>query len=213
MHLADRELRIEGDCSILTKALERSKTLPDGNLAAAREQAGLIDEFERDHGPLPVPHADVCLTSSCTDQRAYDEQREQTGVAAIVVQTHAMSVLDAVRDDVDADVAIYDEADALPGVAAGYAEARVLPLDLAAVQHRHAPPGLADAVAAFETWAARTLDRDAVVFKQQATEAVRHAAAIRATLRDLTAETRATCRAALAPSSRSIRVSPIAAPR
>ena len=63
-----------------------------------------------------------------------------------------------------------------------------MPLDLAAVQHRHAPPGLADAVAAFETWAARTLDRDAVVFKQQATEAVRHAAAIRATLRDLTAE-------------------------
>lgn len=46
MHLADRELRIEGDCSILTKALERSKTLPDGNLAVAREHAGLIDDFE-----------------------------------------------------------------------------------------------------------------------------------------------------------------------
>ena len=157
-------------------------------LAAAREHAGLIDDFERDHGPLPVPHADVCLTSSCTDQRAYDEQRERTGAAAIVVQTHAMSVLDAVRGDVDADVAIYDEADALPGVAAGFAEARVSPLDLAAVQHRHAPPGLADAVAAFKTWGARTLGRDAVVFKQQAPEAVRHADAIRATLRDLTAE-------------------------
>ena len=157
-------------------------------LASAREHAGLIDDFERDHGPLPVPHADVCLTSSCTDQRAYDAQRERTEAAAIVVQTHAMSVLDAVRGDVDADVAIYDEADALPGVAAGFAEARVSPLDLAAVQHRHAPPGLAGAVAAFETWAARTLDRDAVVFKQQAPEAVRHADAIRATLRDLTAE-------------------------
>jgi len=157
-------------------------------LAAAREHAGLIDEFERDHGPLPVPHADVCLTSSCTDQRTYDAQRERTEAAAIVVQTHAMSVLDAVRGDVDADVAIYDEADALPGVVAGFAEARVSPLDLAAVQHRHAPPGLADAVAAFETWAARTLSRDAVVFKQQAPEAVRHADAIRATLRDLTAE-------------------------
>ena len=157
-------------------------------LASAREHAGLIDDFERDHGPLPVPHANVCLTSSCTDQRAYDAQRERTEAAAIVVQTHAMSVLDAVRGDVDADVAIYDEADALPGVAAGFAEARVSPLDLAAVQHRHAPPGLAGAVAAFETWAARTLDRDAVVFKQQAPEAVRHADAIRATLRDLTAE-------------------------
>ena len=157
-------------------------------LASAREHAGLIDDFERDHGPLPVPHADVCLTSSCTDQRAYDAQRERTEAAAIVVQTHAMSVLDAVRGDVDADVAIYDEADALPGVAAGFAEARVSPLDLAAVQHRHAPPGLVDAIEAFETWAARTLDRDAVVFKQQAPEAVRHADAIRATLRDLTAE-------------------------
>ena len=31
LHLADRELRIDGDCPILTKALERSKTLPDGN--------------------------------------------------------------------------------------------------------------------------------------------------------------------------------------
>ncbi len=181
MHVADHELRIDDDCSILTKALKQSKTLPDGNLAAAREHAGLIDDFERDHGPLPVPHAAVCLTSSCTDQRTYDAQRERTEAAAIVVQTHAMSVLDAVRGDVDADVA-------LPGVAAGFAKARVSPLDLAAVQHRHAPPGLADAVAAFETWAARTLDRDAVIFKQQAPEAVRHADAIRATLRDLTAE-------------------------
>ena len=157
-------------------------------LAAARKHAGLIDDFERDHGPLPLPHADVCLTSSCTDQRAYDEQREQTEAAAIVVQTHAMSVLDAVRGAVTADVAIYDEADALPGAAAGFAEARVSPLDLAAVQHRHAPPGLADAVAAFETWAARALDRAKVVFTQQAPEAVRHADAIRETLRDVPAE-------------------------
>lgn len=157
-------------------------------LAAAREHAGLIDDFERDHGPLPLPHADVCLTSSCTDQRAYDEQREQTEAAAIVVQTHAMSVLDAVRGAVTADVAIYDEADALPGAAAGFAEARVSPLDLAAVQHRHAPPGLADAVAAFETWAAGALDRDEVVFTQQAPEAIRHADAIRETLRDVPAE-------------------------
>ena len=157
-------------------------------LASARKHARLIDDFERDHGPLPLPHADVCLTSSCTDQRAYDEQREQTEAAAIVVQTHAMSVLDAVRGAVTADVAIYDEADALPGAAAGFAEARVSPLDLAAVQHRHAPPGLADAVAAFETWAARALDRDEVVFTQQAPEAVRHADAIRETLREVSAE-------------------------
>lgn len=157
-------------------------------LAAAREHAGPIDDFERDHGPLPLPHADVCLTSSCTDQRAYAAQREQTEAAAIVVQTHAMSVLDAVRGAVTAEVTIYDEADALPGAAAGFAEARVSPLDLAAVQHRHAPPGLADAVAAFETWAAGALDRDEVVFTHQAPEAVRHADAIRETLRDVPAE-------------------------
>ena len=46
MHLADRELRIDGDRPILTKALDQPKTLPDGNLAAAREHAGLIDDFE-----------------------------------------------------------------------------------------------------------------------------------------------------------------------
>ena len=157
-------------------------------LTAAREHAGLIDDFERDNGPLPLPHSDLCLTSSCTDQQAYDAQRVRTGQAAIVVQTHAMSVLDAVRGCVDADVVIYDEADALPSAAAGFAEARVSPLDLAAVQERHAPPGLAGAVDAFEAWAERTLDGGKVAFKQNASGAVRHARAIRAALAGLDAE-------------------------
>ena len=157
-------------------------------LAAAREHAGLIDEFERDNGPLPLPHSDICLTSSCTDQRAYDEQRARTETADIVVQTHAMSVLDVVRGCVNADVAIYDEADALPSAAAGFAEARVSPLDLAAVQERHAPPGLARAVEAFEAWAGCALDRGKVALKQNAPDAVRHAEAIRTALQGLTAE-------------------------
>ena len=157
-------------------------------LAAARKHAGLIDAFEIGDGPLPLPHSDICLTSSCTNQRAYDEQRDETETADIVVQTHAMSVLDAVRGDVTADVAIYDEADALPSAAAGFAEARVSPLDLTAIRERHAPPGLADAMEAFEAWADSTLDGDKALFKQNDADAVRHAAAIRATLVGLTAE-------------------------
>ena len=108
-------------------------------LAAARKHAGLIDAFEIDNGPLPLPHSDICLTSSCTNQRVYDEQRAETETADIVVQTHAMSVLDAVRGDVTADVAIYDEADALPSAAAGFAEARVSLLDLTAMALAESP--------------------------------------------------------------------------
>ena len=151
-------------------------------LGAAREHRGLIDEFEIDHDPLPVPRADVCLTASCTDQRAYEAQRAEAGAADVVVQTHAMSILDAVRGAVSADVAIYDEADALPSAAAGFAEARVTPLDLAAVADRYALAGLEDAAAAFEAWAGRAVGAEGVVFKQDHPEAVRHAEAIRAAL-------------------------------
>ncbi len=153
-------------------------------LKEARAHAGLIDDFETDHGPLPVPRADICLTSSCPDQKAYDDQRREAGAAAIVVQTHAMSVLDAVRNEVCADIVVYDEGDALPAAAAGFAEARVTPFDLAAVRERHGPPGLDDAVAAFEDWAAGALAlaMTRVLFKQHAPEAAAHARAIRAAL-------------------------------
>ena len=151
-------------------------------LGAAREHRGLIDEFEIDHDPLPVRRADVCLTASCTDQRAYEAQREEAGAADVVVQTHAMSILDAVRGAVSADVAIYDEADALPSAAAGFAEARVTPLDLMAVADRYALAGLEDAAAAFEAWAGRAVGAEGVAFKQDHPEAVRHAEAVRAAL-------------------------------
>ena len=157
-------------------------------LTTAREHGGLIDAFEADHGPLPLPHSEICLTSSCTDQRAYDAQRAETVTADIVVQTHAMSVLDAIRGDVTSDIVIHDEADALPSAAAGFAEARVSPLDLMAIQGRHAPPGLTAAVEAFEAWARRALDGGEVLFKQNDAEAVRHAEVIRATLEGLSAE-------------------------
>lgn len=151
-------------------------------LKAAREHRGLIDEFEVDHGLLPVPRADVCLTASCADQRAYDAQRAEAGAADVVAQTHAMSVLDAIRGAVSADVMIYDEADALPSAAAGFAEARVTPLDLAAVAERHALAGLKETAAAFEAWAGRAVGAEKAVFRQDHPEAVRHAEAIRAAL-------------------------------
>ena len=151
-------------------------------LDEARAHAGLIDEFETDYGILPVPRSDICLTSSCTHQSAYDAQRRATGTADIVVQTHAMSVLDAVRGEFNADIVVYDEGDALPSAAAGFAESRVTPLDLAAVQERHAPVGLRDAVAAFEAWAEDAIGDRGVVFKQDDAGGVHHARAIRAAL-------------------------------
>ena len=151
-------------------------------LSAARRHAGLIDDFERDHGTLPVPRADLCLTSSCTDQAAWERQCEDTQAAGIVVQTHAMSVLDAVRGKADADLLIFDEADTLPSAAAGFAEARVTPFDLMAMQDRHAPLGLAQAVDAFEAWAEQAVGATGVAFKQDHPEAAVHAEAVRRAL-------------------------------
>ena len=157
-------------------------------LDAARGHAGLIDEFEADHGPLPVSRADICLSSSCRHQAAYEAQRAEAEAADIVVQTHSMSVLDAVRGEIDADIAIYDEGDTLPSAAAGFAESRVTPLDFMAIQDRHSPHGLSEAVAAFETWARETVGDKTAAFKQYHPEAVRHATAIGSTLEGIEAE-------------------------
>ena len=157
-------------------------------LKEAMAHAGLIDEFEVDNGSLPVPRVDVCLTSSCKHQSNYDAQRKTTEGADLVVQTHAMSVLDVVRGTVSADIVIYDEGDALPSAAAGFAEARVTSLDLMTIRERYAPDGLGDALAAFEAWAARTVGNGGAVFKKDHPEAVLHARAIRAALEGLDAE-------------------------
>ena len=167
-------------------------------LDAAREHAGLIDEFEADHGPLPVSRADICLSSSCRHQTAYETQCAEAETADIVVQTHAMSVLDAVRGDVAADIVIYDEGDALSSAAAGFAESRVTPLDFMAVQDRHAPRGLSEAVAAFERWAEEAVGDETAAFKQNHPEAVRHGQAIRSTLEGIEAEHPRDVRRALA---------------
>lgn len=148
-------------------------------LVGARDHGGLIDAFERDCGPLPVAHCDVCLTVSCAGQGAYRAQRLRAAQAAIVVQTHAMSVLDALRGEIGADIVVYDEADALPCAAAGFAEARVTPHALEAVASRHALPRLRAALAAFQAWAGGA---DAVVLKHDDAGALRHAEAIRAAL-------------------------------
>lgn len=157
-------------------------------LKEARAHAGLIDDFEAAYGPLPVARSDVCLTSSCGHRGAWERQRVDTEDADIVVQTHAMSVLDAVRGEVHADIGVYDEGDALPSAAAGFAEARVTPLDLIAVRERHAPVGLDAAVAAFEAWAEDAVGEDGVAFKENAAEAVGHAKAIRQALAEVDSE-------------------------
>lgn len=99
---------------------------------------GLIAEFTRDRGDLPVAPSLVCLTPSCPEeeQAVYAAQREAAESAGIVVQTHALTLLQARFGRLEADLVIFDEADALPGVAAGAVETR-LPLDdAAALLHR-----------------------------------------------------------------------------
>ena len=104
-----------------------------------------IDDFETMHGPLPVARADVCLTSGCLDQGGYTAARE--GDAPVIVQTHASTLLAVYRGDLEADLLVFDEADALPAVAEGFAEVRVTGSDLLALADRFQLPALADAVA------------------------------------------------------------------
>ncbi len=77
--------------------------------------------------------------------------------ADLVVQTHAMTMIEALRGKCDADVLIIDEADAIPSVAAGMAERRVSLAMLASVVEAVVDAGepveqLRAAVDSFEVW-------------------------------------------------------------
>jgi Rad3-related DNA helicase len=89
-----------------------------------------ISDFVARYGELPVPQSLVCLTAACPadEQITYLAQRDAAADSALVVQTHALTLIEARFRRLIADLVVFDEADALTGVAAGSVEAR-LPLD------------------------------------------------------------------------------------
>ena len=107
-------------------------------LDALAAWTGTIAEFVAANDELPVPQSLVCLTATCpgAEQAAYLVQRDAAASAGIVVQTHALTLIDARFGRLDADLVLFDEADTLPDVAAGAVEMR-LPLDdIAALAER-----------------------------------------------------------------------------
>jgi Rad3-related DNA helicase len=106
---------------------------PRENIAMLDDLAawpGLIADFVAAYGEPPVPQSLVCLTAACpaAEQAAYLAARDSAADARIVVQTHALTLIEARFGRLSADLVIFDEADTLASVAAGAVETR-LPLD------------------------------------------------------------------------------------
>ncbi|MGG5818736.1 helicase C-terminal domain-containing protein [Falsiroseomonas sp. HW251] len=122
---ASRTLRLR---HALAEQREAAETI--GLLDALSKWPGSIAEFVADFGDLPVPQSLICLTAACPaeEQAAFVAQRDAAAQAGIVVQTHALTLLEARYRRLAADVVIFDEADTLPSVAAGALEV-CLPLD------------------------------------------------------------------------------------
>jgi ATP-dependent DNA helicase DinG len=89
-----------------------------------------IGEFIAAFGELPVASSLVCLTPTCplSEQAAYKAQRDAAISAGAVVQTHALTLVEARFRRLAGDLIIFDEADTLPSVAASSVEVRS-PLD------------------------------------------------------------------------------------
>ena len=129
---------------------------------AAVEGSGLIHDWIEEFGPLPcgLTAGDVCLLGTCpeSDMERYRARGLEAETADLVVQTHAMTMIEALRGKCDADVLIIDEADAIPSVAAGMAERRVSLVMLDSVVESVTDAGepveqLRAAVDGFKVWA------------------------------------------------------------
>ncbi|MEO3474089.1 helicase C-terminal domain-containing protein [Roseomonas sp. CAU 1739] len=134
---------------------EAKETL--GLLDDLARAGGLLAAFTRERGDLPVAPRLVCLTAACPDeeQADYEAQKHVAEGAGIVVQTHALTLLQARFGRLTADLIIFDEADTLPSVAAGAVETR-LPLDDIAVLAEQVNAGTAPLIDALR---ARANDR------------------------------------------------------
>jgi Rad3-related DNA helicase len=91
-----------------------------------------IAAFVAAYGDLRVPESLVRLMAACPDaeQVVYRSQRDAVEDARIVMQTHALTLIEARFNRLRADLVIFDEADTLASVAAGAVEARLVLDDL-----------------------------------------------------------------------------------
>jgi ATP-dependent DNA helicase DinG len=94
--------------------------------------AATIPDFVAAHGELPVPQSLVCLRASCPEEEraGYASHVGTAAAASIVVQTHAMTLLEARFRRLAGDLVIFDEADTIPSTAASAVEMRLPLADL-----------------------------------------------------------------------------------
>jgi Rad3-related DNA helicase len=98
-----------------------------GQLRLMREHGGMIEAFVDEYGDLLVDRSLICLRSGCpkSDRADYDQQKDEAAGVQIVVQTHALTLLEVRFGRHDADITIFDEAHTIPSIAASAVEARV----------------------------------------------------------------------------------------
>jgi ATP-dependent DNA helicase DinG len=99
-------------------------------LDALAQWPGTIADFVAVYGELPVAQSLISLNASCPaeEQAVYAADRNAAAGAEVIVQTHALTLIEARFGRLEADLIIFDEADTLAGVASGAVETR-LPLD------------------------------------------------------------------------------------
>ena len=127
---------------------------------------GTIPEFVAAHGELPVPASLVCLTSTCPvgEQASYAAQRDAAVMARVVVQTHALTLVEARFGRLAGDLVIFDEADTLPSVAAGSVEVRLSLDDLEGLGET-AGPSVAESLARLR---GRVGEADGILWRDEA---------------------------------------------
>lgn len=96
-------------------------------LDALARWPGVISDFVEAYGELPVARSLVCLTAACPTEEnaAFQLNRGVSAAAQIVVQTHALTLIEARFGRLAADLVIFDEADMIPNAAASAVETRL----------------------------------------------------------------------------------------
>ena len=124
--------------------------------------SGKIQEWIETYGELPggLTAGDVCLLGTCPagDHAQYRAHRDEAVGADLTIQTHAMTLIQTLREEAPAHTIIIDEADTIPAVAAGMVERQVGAATLTGAAEAADDMGLSvddlkAAVAAFEFWA------------------------------------------------------------
>ena len=123
--------------------------------AASADHSGLWQEWIDENGALPATlrAGEICLLPSCpaSEKAKWAAQRQGAAEADLVIQTHAMTFLQAVRGEAPAEIIVIDEADRMLDTAVSF-EDSVASEDLRRLADLLDADQLRAAVDATEAW-------------------------------------------------------------